>query len=918
MKVTPDAHRFFQGLLPILLTVSVVHGADYSAAVLADGPLAYYRFNDDLSRNPINRNVGSLGAAGNATNDLPAGVVHPFPGAIVGDGNRSVFFDFSTRTEIPWNAALNPTNIQPFTVEAWFYPASDQINGGQCPINNRYAPSGADRQGWVFFQRAPNLDYSGKPGFEGVGWNCRMYRGSGGSSGLDVVSQVPYEVGQWTHVVVVYDPVDPATNATLTIYVNGVAANTNIWTGGASGTDPGYVANTDDHADAPAALSIGNYNNTAGTSLNPYFGAVDEFALYANKLSSAQILAHYQNGTNTNRSTPYDVLIKSDNPVAYLRLDEIAPGPARAINLGDVRSSGNGTHTAEVRHPASSSLNARSDDGAVAYHNRNGNSSTTLPYLPVNNGADPVTATPTAGTPFSFEAWLRPMRDLQGGQCPVNNRWVGGTGRTGWVIFQRNPNSTYPPSEGHGWNFRMYSGNGTSGQDVLTQTDYTVGEWQHLAVTWEPEIDNGDPGSNGNNQWQGILTAYVNGTAVASNTAALYAANREIPEDASAPADFAVGSYNAKSGLGNNPFEGDVDEVAIYNNYALTPEQILAHYQAGTNSHPATNYETLVLTAAYDGAGTQRLMPATYLRFNDPARYPAANSGTLGSAAEGNLVVTTNTAAGPRSPAFAGFESANAALPLDGAKQWASLNNPAGLSISNQITLEAWIKPDATQSDDARIISHGPPTISDLLGASPVPDNTTTNSTEVFLRIDGAGANYTVGSSVVIYTNSTEISSTVHSASYPIPAGDLGGGAWVHLVGTYDGTNWKLYRNGTPVATNAAAVGALPVNNGDWAIGSTGNGWSNNFAGSVDEVAIYNRALTPSQVQAHYTAALSGGQPLTLAISLSLGTVKITWTTGTLQESNLVTGQYNDLLTATSPYTPPPGATTKFYRLRTP
>src|SRR5438552_3774009 len=211
-----------------LLAISATGAADYQTAVLTDGPKAYYRLNDDTGGSPINRNSGSLGAAGNATNDLPTGVVHPFPGAIVGDGNRSEFFDFSTRTEVPWNAALNPPNTQAFTIEAWFYPASDQINGGQSPINNRYAPSGANRQGWVFFQRAPNLDYSGHGGFEGVGWNCRMYRGSGSSSGLDVVSQVPYEVGKWSHVDVGYAPIDPVTNGRLTIYIHGVAARANI------------------------------------------------------------------------------------------------------------------------------------------------------------------------------------------------------------------------------------------------------------------------------------------------------------------------------------------------------------------------------------------------------------------------------------------------------------------------------------------------------------------------------------------------------------------------------------------------------------------------------------------------------------------------------------------------------------------
>ena len=112
---------------------------------------------DSTARTKININSGTLGAAGNATNDLlyykggqlPTGVVHPFPGAIVGDGDRSEFFDFTTRTEIPFNPAFNTPNTQPFTVEAWFYPASDQTGTGQAPINNRYT-SGSNRQGWRF------------------------------------------------------------------------------------------------------------------------------------------------------------------------------------------------------------------------------------------------------------------------------------------------------------------------------------------------------------------------------------------------------------------------------------------------------------------------------------------------------------------------------------------------------------------------------------------------------------------------------------------------------------------------------------------------------------------------------------------------------------------------------------------------
>jgi hypothetical protein len=883
----------------LFITAKPLARADYPSLIRSDNPKAYYRLNDRTDRTRINLNSGTLGAAGNATNDnmyfkggeLPTGIVHPFPGAIVGDPNRSEFFDFTTRTEIPFNPAFNTPNTRAFTVEAWFLPASDQTGNGQAPINNRYT-SGSSRQGWTFFQRRPDPSYF--PGDNGLGWNFRMYNGVGGNTPMDIQSLAPYQVGKWQHVVVTYDPVN-ASNATLIIYIDGLPANTNTY----SGTDPAYAPCTGDHPPGEATsgqpnLAIGCYNN-ANTGLNPYFGAVDEFAWYSNKLSPAQILSHYQSGTNANRTMPYDVLIKSANPVLYLRLDEIAPGPDVMVNLGDVRSSGLATNTAEVRHPSQGALAGRTDDGAVAYHNRNGNATTQIPWLTENN--------PDSGIPFTFETWLRPIRDQQGGQCPVNNRYVSSGHRTGWVIFQRNPNLTYPASEGHGWNFRMYDGVTGSGQDLLTDTDYRIGEWQHLVVTWEPQVDNGDPGGFGNHQVQGILTAYIDGLAVASNPTALYANNRNPTENATLPADLAIGSYNAASGLGSNPYEGEVDEVAFYNNYLLTPDQIMAHYAAGTNAHPTPSYETLVLTAGF--TGPERVgLPKTYLHLSDPAKFPLRNSGTLGSAADGSLISATNNAAGPQSPAFPGMETTNSAVSLNGLKQWGSFNNPSGLNISNQISLEAWIMPNATQNDPARIISHGPQTPSDFLGVS--PDGATTNTAQVFMRIDGT-ASYVIGSAA--FTNG--LGTSFYYVSYPIPAADLAGN-WVHLVGTYDGTTWRMYRNGTNVANAVTAVGALPVINGDWAIGATGNGWADAFAGLIDEVAIYNYALSTNQIRGHYNAGVA--QPR-LTITRSGGNVTVTWPYGALYQADNVTGPWTAVpANPVSPYTVPANLAKKFYR----
>src|SRR5438094_9840338 len=127
MKITKINGR--AAVLPLVaaaLAVSAFNGQCaspvYPAVVKGDGALGYYRFNDSQVKTNINANMGSLGAAGNATNDLlyfktgvlPTGVLHSFPGAIVGDPDPSEFFDFTTRTEIPFNSALNPPNTQPF------------------------------------------------------------------------------------------------------------------------------------------------------------------------------------------------------------------------------------------------------------------------------------------------------------------------------------------------------------------------------------------------------------------------------------------------------------------------------------------------------------------------------------------------------------------------------------------------------------------------------------------------------------------------------------------------------------------------------------------------------------------------------------------------------------------------------------
>ncbi len=80
-------------------------------------------------------------------------------------------------------------------------------------------------------------------------------------------------------------------------------------------------------------------------------------------------------------------------------------------------------------------------------------------------------------------------------------------------------------------------------------------------------------------------------------------------------------------------------------------------------------------------------------------------------------------------------------------------------------------------------------------------------------------------------------------------------GAWYHLAGTYDYRTGdvKLYVNGVLEATTHAGF-ALSYGRRPLFIGTTGEWWDGKFDGAIDEVAIYDRALSAREIAALYHA----------------------------------------------------------------
>jgi len=77
---------------------------------------------------------------------------------------------------------------------------------------------------------------------------------------------------------------------------------------------------------------------------------------------------------------------------------------------------------------------------------------------------------------------------------------------------------------------------------------------------------------------------------------------------------------------------------------------------------------------------------------------------------------------------------------------------------------------------------------------------------------------------------------------------------WHHAIAQYDGTTRSLWYDGEMVTSDKPAKGVHNTQMENAGIGITAKGRSNEFfAGMLDDVRVYNRALKPAEVKGNFT-----------------------------------------------------------------
>jgi hypothetical protein len=266
--------------------------------------------------------------------------------------------------------------------------------------------------------------------------------------------------------------------------------------------------------------------------------------------------------------------------------------------------------------------------------------------------------------------------------------------------------------------------------------------------------------------------------------------------------------------VSDNYYSGELDEVRIYD-YVITQEQVVRNINVGHNA-PGSPLGSASLHLAFDEG------------YGDTAHdtSPNNNHGSLAG---------TNTCPGHTScPTWTTDGKFGKALYFDGVNDFVDMGTTVFTS-PNEWTFSVWVKPESGMSND-RIIEYNPTT------------------------------NGSISKYVSLYmTGTTLIYAGYSGGSWPTVSTTLTLNEWSHIVATYDGTRMALFVNAKEKGSNVTSLSAWGDAFNTY-IGNNANNLTNGpFKGTIDELKIYDFALSSTQASTEYNQGMAAvwGAPST-------------------------------------------------------
>ncbi|MDP3772440.1 MAG: LamG domain-containing protein [bacterium] len=332
--------------------------------------------------------------------------------------------------------------------------------------------------------------------------------------------------------------------------------------------------------------------------------------------------------------------------------------------------------------------------------------------------------------------------------------------------------------------------NSVSGDDVCsTSSSFDNNVWHHVVGVFDEDVS---------------LYLYVDG--VLQGSTAVTNGSGDAEKDFTGY-PFYIGARNGQ-GAADTFLSGSIDDVRIYNR-ALSADEIKRLYNIGGTFKVNAPRYTDSLTNGLVGAWS----------FDGPDMAGVQAYDRSGSYATGTL---TN---GPKKT----IGKIGQALSFDGVDDYVSVARNSAFEPATAISVATWIYwQDNSASSYAQVVNKPKNVPTDPHVSYGVEQDVGTSNMNFTLNID----------SVLYKTGTTPVSLNT----------------WHHLVGTWSsgGKTMRLYLDGVEVATNAGASGSITYYEKPLEIGVNTNTANTEFNGLIDDVRIYNRALSPQEIQRLY------------------------------------------------------------------
>jgi hypothetical protein len=168
------------------------------------------------------------------------------------------------------------------------------------------------------------------------------------------------------------------------------------------------------------------------------------------------------------------------------------------------------------------------------------------------------------------------------------------------------------------------------------------------------------------------------------------------------------------------------------------------------------------------------------------------------------------------------------ALSFNGTSNYVTVADANDLDLTTGMTLEAWVRPSALTPSGWNTVV--------------MKEETATTLAYSLYANDG---NPWPSITVRVGTADRE---AIGTSAPPL-------NAWTHLAATYDGANLRLYVNGVQVGA-LAQTGNMVTSTRALRIGGN-TVWGEYFNGLIDDVRIYNRALSAAEIQTDMTTPVN-------------------------------------------------------------